>query len=142
MLTKEEGGTVCGMPSNNTPFPPSGSPEPGTTHKSRSRMVFQIGSRRLAFDFYTQVTELRQEPTEVTSPPKSVLKEPGNQAVSCSHPEGRLLPFDRLRTRLQGASKPGIADPIRDALALCRAGRADEIDNPPDAIRPPSPVSQ
>jgi hypothetical protein len=29
MLTKEEGGTVCGMPSNSTPLPPSGSPNRG-----------------------------------------------------------------------------------------------------------------
>jgi hypothetical protein len=63
MLTREERGTVCGMPSNNTPFPPSGSPANGFTH-------------------------------------------------------------DRLR----GACKPGMEDSIRDALALCRAGRYGEID--------------
>ena len=41
------------------PFPPPvGSPEPDPIAKRHQRVILSIGSQRLAFDFYHQVTEL------------------------------------------------------------------------------------
>ena len=42
------------------PFPPpAGSPEPDPIAKRHQRLIFSIGSQRLAFDFYHEVTKLR-----------------------------------------------------------------------------------
>jgi hypothetical protein len=48
------------MTDNNVvPFPtPDASPEPEPLTKRRQRVIFSIGRKRLAFDFYSQVTEL------------------------------------------------------------------------------------
>ena len=48
------------------PFPPpAGSPEPDPIAKRHQRLIFSIGSQRLAFDFYHQVTELNPAPAPV-----------------------------------------------------------------------------
>ena len=64
------------------PFPPrAGSPEPDPIAKRYQRVILSIGSQRLAFDFYSQVTELnpatapvipvdRRKPRRVRKPRK------------------------------------------------------------------------
>jgi hypothetical protein len=48
------------------PFPgPAASPEPDPISKRHQRVIFSIGRRRLAFDFYSQVTELNPDPAPV-----------------------------------------------------------------------------
>jgi hypothetical protein len=48
------------------PFPePSASPEPDPIAKRHQRVIVSIGSQRLAFDFYSQVTELNPAPAPV-----------------------------------------------------------------------------
>jgi hypothetical protein len=48
------------------PFPaPDASPEPDPFAKRRQRVIFSIGRKRLAFDFYSQVTELNPAPAPV-----------------------------------------------------------------------------
>jgi hypothetical protein len=48
------------------PFPePSASPEPDPISKRHQRAIVTIGRRRLAFDFYSQVTELNPAPAPV-----------------------------------------------------------------------------
>jgi hypothetical protein len=48
------------------PFPrPAASPEPDPISKRHQRVIFSIGRRRLAFDFYSQVTQLNPEPAPV-----------------------------------------------------------------------------
>jgi hypothetical protein len=50
------------------PFPkPSASPQPDPISKRHQRVIFSIGRQRLAFDFYSQVTELNPAPAPVIS---------------------------------------------------------------------------
>jgi|SRR5579859_6353204 len=59
------------------PFPPpAGSPEPDPIAQRHQRVILSIGSQRLAFDFYHQVTELNPAPAPVipvdrSKPPKA-----------------------------------------------------------------------
>ena len=50
MLTKEEGGTVCGMPSNSTPLPPSGSPNRGMEDSIRDALALCRAGRSNEID--------------------------------------------------------------------------------------------
>ncbi len=61
------------------PFPPpAGSPEPEPIAKRQQRVILSIGSQRLAFDFYHEVTELNPTPAPVIpvdrSKPRKVRK--------------------------------------------------------------------
>ena len=48
------------------PFPPpAGSPEPEPIAKRHQRVILSIGSQRLAFDFYHEVTKLNPAPAPV-----------------------------------------------------------------------------
>ena len=48
------------------PFPPpAGSPQPEPIAQRHQRVILSIGSQRLAFDFYHQVTELNPAPAPV-----------------------------------------------------------------------------
>ena len=48
------------------PFPPpAGSPEPDPIAKRHQRVILSIGSQRLAFDFYHEVTKLNPAPAPV-----------------------------------------------------------------------------
>jgi hypothetical protein len=48
------------------PFPTQdASPEPEPLTKRSQRVIFSIGRKRLAFDFYSQVTELNPAPAAV-----------------------------------------------------------------------------
>src|ERR1700674_3259205 len=61
------------------PFPPpASSPEPDPIAKRHQRVILSIGSQRLAFDFYHQVTKLNPAPAPVIpvdrSKPRRVRK--------------------------------------------------------------------
>jgi hypothetical protein len=61
------------------PFPlPAASPEPDPIAKRHQRIILSIGSQRLAFDFYSQVTRLNPAPAPVIpvdrSKPRRVRK--------------------------------------------------------------------
>ncbi len=61
------------------PFPPpAGSPEPEPIAKRHQRVIVSIGSQRLAFDFYHEVTKLNPAPAPVIpvdrSKPRKVRK--------------------------------------------------------------------
>ena len=65
------------------PFPPpAGSPEPEPIAKRQQRVILSIGSQRLAFDFYHEVTELNPAPAPVIpvdhSKPRKGRKPAGN----------------------------------------------------------------
>jgi hypothetical protein len=48
------------------PFPnPDASPEPDPFAKQCQRVILSIGSQRLAFDFYSQITKLNPAPAPV-----------------------------------------------------------------------------
>jgi hypothetical protein len=48
------------------PFPtPNASPVPDPISKRHQRVILSIGRQRLAFDFYSQITELNPEPAPV-----------------------------------------------------------------------------
>ena len=61
------------------PFPaPAASPEPDPIAQRHQRVILSIGSQRLAFDFYSQVTRLNPAPAPVIpvdrSKPRNVGK--------------------------------------------------------------------
>jgi hypothetical protein len=61
------------------PFPPlAASPKPDPIAKRHQRVILSIGSQRLAFDFYSQVTKLNPAPAPVLlmdrSKPRKVRK--------------------------------------------------------------------
>ena len=69
------------VPDDNmvVPFPPpAGSPEPDPIAKRHQRVILSIGSQRLAFDFYHEVTKLNPAPAPVIpvdrSKPRKVRK--------------------------------------------------------------------
>jgi hypothetical protein len=58
------------------PFPePSPSPEPSRLSKGK-RMIIHIGSQRLAFDFFHQVTKLNPEPAPIIPVDSPKTKKP------------------------------------------------------------------
>src|SRR5712691_5429542 len=81
------------------PFPPrAGSPEPEPIAKRQQRVILSIGSQRLAFDFYHEVTELNPAPAPVIPVDRSNREKCGSPASnkpplpSCA-PHGPPLGF-------------------------------------------------
>ena len=58
------------------PFPPAASPEPDPIAKRHQRVILSIGSQRLAFDFYSQVTKLNPTPASVIPVDRSKPRKP------------------------------------------------------------------